>query len=429
MKYLYLKFWPSLILIFCSLWFVSFERIKENPRAVIWSDSEGYYKYLPGIFILKDFHKLDAGSVLPYFNQKGEYVDKYTCGVAYLEAPFFLIAYFLDNHKNSSSEPFYYSSIYSKSIAFGGVLFGFLGLLLMADNLQRRFNAKIAILCTALIFFGTNLFHYITKEMGTSHVYSFFLFNLLISLSNKFVKKPNFIFSSGIGLVLGIISLIRPTNLIVALLLISYNSFSFFELKKRILFYFDNIKQILIIFIFLILAWIPQILYWKEMTGKYFYYSYQEEGFKYWKNPKILEVLFDIQNGLFLYSPLYLIPILVITFSSYRKYWESKIMLFIFIFITYLFSSWWAWWFGGAFGHRCYVEYTAIFVIPLGYFINYIISNFNSISKQITFIGLLVLCFYSVRLSYLYTSIGGPWDGADWHWNLEKYFWILRNVF
>ena len=71
-------------------------RIRPNPRAVIWSDAEGYYKYLPGLFILKDFHKLDAGSVWPYYNDKGEYVNKYTCGVAYFQLPFFFIGHGLN---------------------------------------------------------------------------------------------------------------------------------------------------------------------------------------------------------------------------------------------------------------------------------------------------------------------------------------------
>ena len=43
------------------------------------------------------------------------------------------------------------------------------------------------------------------------------------------------------------------------------------------------------------------------MTGHWLYYSYTEEGFKYWNEPKIAAVLFDVQNGLFLYSPLVLL--------------------------------------------------------------------------------------------------------------------------
>ena len=78
------------MLFYALLLIVSLNRVAPGPRSVIWSDAEGYYKYLPGLFILRDFHKLDAGSVWPYYNDQGEFVNKYTCGVAYFQLPFFL---------------------------------------------------------------------------------------------------------------------------------------------------------------------------------------------------------------------------------------------------------------------------------------------------------------------------------------------------
>ncbi len=417
------------MILFGVLCFFSFQRIKDNPRSVIWSDSEGYYKYLPGLFILKDFHKLDAGSVFPYYNQKGEYVDKYTCGVAYLEAPFFLLTHVLSNHNIDSVEPYYYSRSYALGIALGGVTYGFLGLLLTVYNLRRRYNIRISVVSTILIFLGTNLYHYVTKEMGTSHVYSFFLFSLFILLIDKFNRKPSFLSAAGMGLVIGIIGLIRPTNLIICFLPLFWDIITKDEFGKRLLFYRRNIKYLIVIVPFIALTFLPQLIYWREMTGNFIYYSYQDEGFKFWNNPKILEVLFDIQNGLFLYSPLYIVPVIILVLRSIKFNLESRFMLLLFIIITYIYASWWAWWFGGAFGHRCYVEFTAIFVFPLAYFINYLIENLTFYKKQFVFIFFGLLCFYSIRLSYLYTSIGGPWDGLDWRWNLDKYFWILHNFF
>ena len=92
------------IFLFCFLTslIVMYNRINSPGRIVIWSDSEGYYKYLPGLFILKNFHKVDAGSVGPYYNDKGEYVIKYTCAIAYFELPFFGIAHWLNKLKKGS---------------------------------------------------------------------------------------------------------------------------------------------------------------------------------------------------------------------------------------------------------------------------------------------------------------------------------------
>lgn len=112
-------------------------RINGNPRGVIWSDCEGYYLYLPGLFIIKDFHKLPPGSMWPYYNDHGEFVDKYSCGVAYFELPFFGIGHIISKLKGVDAND-YFSTIYSKAIAFGGILTSLCGLLLLHKTLIRE---------------------------------------------------------------------------------------------------------------------------------------------------------------------------------------------------------------------------------------------------------------------------------------------------
>jgi len=81
--------------------------------------------------------------------------------------------------------------------------------------------------------------------------------------------------------------------------------------------------------------------------------------------PKIPDVLFDVQNGLFLYSPLVLLMIVGIFLGLRKKNFQAPATLIIFSIATYMFASWWAWWFGGAFGPCCYVEYYALLAFPL----------------------------------------------------------------
>lgn len=288
---------------------------------------------------------------------------------------------------------------------------------------------KVAFWTVLSVFFGTNLFHYATKEMGMSHVYSFFLFALLIYQISKYFKKPSFLNSLFLGSIMGWIFLIRPTNIIVFLLVLLYEVYSIHDFRERIKFFIQSYKSVLLIVLSGFIILIPQLMYWKEMTGHWIYYSYTDEGFKYWNRPKIFAVLFDVQNGLFLYSPMVILMLIGIFYGLKHKKFHSPAMLLIFILATYIFASWWAWWFGGAFGHRSYVEYYAILAIPLAGLIQKVFSSPRLIVR-ISFQFLLILLMaYSVRLSYLYTSIGGPWDGADWRWNWEKYEWILSYFF
>ncbi|MCK4829144.1 hypothetical protein KA005_76180, partial [bacterium] len=48
----------------------------------------------------------------------------------------------------------------------------------------------------------------------------------------------------------------------------------------------------LMIFVFF-LVWVPQFFYWKEITGSYFYFSYQERAMFFFNDPEIINVLFS----------------------------------------------------------------------------------------------------------------------------------------
>ena len=353
---------------------VRIDRIRDSSRGILWSDGEGYYDYLPGLFILKDFHKLQPGSMWPYYNKHGEFVDKYTCGVSYFELPFFYIGYWISAQKGLDTHD-YLSTVYSKAIAFGGFLFSFLGLLLLYKILIGEYKETVVFWTLLSVYLGTNLFHYSTKVMGGSHTYSFFLFALLIYFIPVYFKNPRMINSLFIGIILGWIVLIRPTNAIVFLLFFLHDIYSFEALKDRCRFFITRKLSLLFIMLSGFAMIIPQLLYWKEMTDHWIYYSYTEEGFKYWNNPKIAAVLFDVQNGLFIYSPLVVVMIVGVFYGLKNRKFQSPAILLVFCLATYIFASWWAWWFGGAFGHRSYVEYYAILTIPLAGLIDKIFSS------------------------------------------------------
>lgn len=416
-----------LVLLFILMIPVMLSRINVNPRSVIWSDAEGYYQYLPALFIIKDVHKLPPGSVWPYYNDQGEYVDKYTCGIAIFEFPFFLAGYAL-SIVNGHDPLDYFNPVYCRSIAICGLLFAFLGLFLLRKVLLRMVDPVVAFWVVMSVFLGTNLFHYATREMSVAHVFNFFLFALFLYLIPSFLKKPDRTHSFILGAVLGWIVLIRPTNCIVGLLLLMYDVYSFRALRDRIRFLLAHARTIAWMVPGALIFFTPQMLYWKEMTGSWLYYSYTDEGFKYWNHPKIAAVLFDVQNGLFLYSPLVLLMMFGILLGLIKKNFQAPVMLLIFTVMTYVFASWWAWWFGGAFGHRCYVEYYALLAIPLAGLYQYASTILKPPYRCAFFSLVIYLMIFSVRLSYLYTSIGGPWDGPDWRWNWDKYSWVLSHL-
>src|SRR5690606_9620175 len=120
-------------------------------------------------------------------------------------------------------------------------------------------------------------------------------------------------------------------------------------------------------------------------------------------------------NGLFLYSPTALLVLAGVGLGLRKRARHSPAPILIFWFATYLFASWWAWWFGGAFGHRCYVEYYALLAIPLAGLLQGGFQARSALLRHALPVLLVALMIYSVRLSLLYTTVlGGPWDGPDW---------------
>ncbi|MCC7466356.1 MAG: hypothetical protein IT261_08815, partial [Saprospiraceae bacterium] len=182
--------------------------------------------------------------------------------------------------------------------------------------------------------------------------------------------------------------------------------------KDRWHFLIDNLKKIPVATLALLLVWFPQMWYWHSITGKWFYYSYDEEGFSNWHSPKILNVLFDVQNGLFVYSPILLMPVAGMFYGIWKGRREALGTFTLLAVLTYLFASWHTWSFGGAYGHRCYVEWMGFLSIPFCWFLQEIVSR-SSKAKWVVPGLILFLIYLSIGLTYLYQW---PWERPDWTW-------------
>ena len=423
---LYLIYIPILACVFLN---IALNRANHFPRThIIWSDTEGYYMYLPALFIIKDVHKVPSGSVLPQLNEKGEHVIKYTCGVAMMELPFFLIAKWYCQIKSCDWTD-YFNIHYVRAMALCGYFYGFLGLFFLAGALRRRFSEAITFWTILSVFLGTNLFHYMTRSMAMSHAYSFCLFAFIVWFTPVIYRKPTLLKAILLGLIMGLNILTRPTNAIILVFILLYDVYRVEELKVRLRFLLAHWPKIFVAVVASSMVFIPQLIYWYEMTGKVIRYSYENEGFIYWLKPKIAAVLFDTQNGLFLYSPMALLMVIGIIIGLKGKQYQGISLAVIFCVITYLFASWWAWWFGGAFGHRSYVEFYALFAIPLAGLYERVIQHKGFLLKIIMFLVSGFFMFYSVKMSMLHSYLPGPWDGADWRWNWEKIEWVWSYLF
>ncbi len=381
--------------------------------------------YLPAVFIYGDLHKVPERSMNNRKNAHGEVVIKYTCGTAFFILPFFMFAhgYAALFHLDPSG----FSPPYSYAVMVGTVFWAVLGLYLLHLLLMPYFSKRIVYATVLSICFGTNFFHYATMYMGMSHIFSFALVSAILLVSARFNKNADRKSAIVCALLLGWLVLIRPTNILVVAFLPFFQNNSLGEVKQRLLYYKANIKHIIIAFPFFFLPIIPQMAYWKEMLGTWIAYSYEGEGFTHWWQPRLAAVLFDTQNGLLLYAPILLFALAGLWLGKGDKRTSATGSMLVFSIATYTFASWWVWWFGAAFGHRCYIEYFPILAFPMAYTYSYIAQR-NSKPLLTTFsVVALVFIYYSTAMSFVFMRTG-IWDGPDWRWNYAKWGDQVRSI-
>jgi hypothetical protein len=368
-----------------------------ESEKIIGSDVNFYYEYLPATFIYDDLTLHFADSVplevrdhIWYVHKEGDVrLIKTTMGVAYFLAPSFFIANSLAPQLGYKANG--YSMPYRIAVLSAALLFSFLSLLVLRRTLKRFFKDWVVSLTLITLFVGTNLFVYTASEPGMSHLYGFFLFASFIELSILWYEKRSFWRSALLGFVVGLAVLVRPTNILFALFIILWDIRSVNDLILRAKVWLSSYQSILIILFAALIPWIPQLLYWKYITGHFLYFSYNENERFFFDHPQIIRGLFSYRKGWLLYTPVMSLSILgiLMLYKYYRQlFLASIIYLPISIYVAF---SWWCWWYGGSFGQRSMIESYALLAFPLAAFI----TSFDaSIVKRIGIFLLLSLFIY-----------------------------------
>ena len=362
-------------LIIASWYFIAFGK----DTYPFYGDAMGYYMYLPTTFIYHNFTSMER---LPektvHFDYlislhlekmrnespkspKGYIVDKYTYGVAALEMPFFLIAH---GYEKIAGRPATgYSFAYKAMLKCSALFYALFGLILVYKTLNFFFSKDYSLIGTTVIFIGSNLFWFTLYQAGMSHVPLFFLYALLLYTTILLHQRPKpFLFVLA-GFTAGLITLIRPTDVICLLIPLLYNVYNTETIKQKAALIKTNKKSILFAAIVFVLPMIPQMIYWKTVAGSYIYYSYENEHFN-WLQPRVWEGLFSFSNGWLAYSP-------VMVFSIIGILMYRKIKPFIFILLTllpiyiYVIYSWYCYNYINGLGSRPMLHMYPLLALPL----------------------------------------------------------------
>ncbi|MFQ3661414.1 MAG: hypothetical protein SNJ69_03355 [Chloroflexaceae bacterium] len=340
---------------------------------IIYSDGIGYYAYLPATFIERDLtfetmKRLYFEGAFPFqpYPSTGINLNKYPIGVAVMLLPFFLAAHAISALVGAPLTG--WAPIYQVAAGLGGLSYMVLGVALLRELLARHFSERVVVATLACIVFGTNLYHYGTFDPTMSHAYSFFLITALLLATPWWYERPTIARSALLGVVAGLIVLTRNLNVLFLVTIPLYGLRSRADVTARLRFFWSNLLPLAMMALVAALLLLPQLAYWRFATGSWLIYSYQGEGFNF-AQPRLLEVLFSVQKGLFFWSPLLLLA--VAGFWGLRRFAPAYLapVLVALPLHTYLVASWHSWQFGWSYGHRAFTDTMAFFALGLAAFL------------------------------------------------------------
>lgn len=376
--------WVRYLFMLVSIWtfFNIHEYTVNDKNNLIRHDKFAYYIYLPAVFIYHDLQYQFIGHypepTPPIENwatraPNGVWVNKVTMGMAIMYSPFFGIAH--AQTLLTGNYPATGLSLYYRFWAtLGALLYSWLAIWLLGRLLRRWFSDGVTALTLMGIGFGTNYFYYTTSEGMMSHSFSFLLFTVAIWLTIRVYEAPvwrNFVL---LGLTLGLITLIRPTNALLGLIPVLYGVTNAQTLRERMQWAANHWPKIAVAAVLIVAVLFPQLLLWKITTGSWLFSSYGNESFHF-DNPQILNGLFSYRKGWYVYTPLMLFATIGIAgLYRYARAWLLPVALYT-VLNVYIALSWWSWWYGGGFGLRAFVDFYPLMALGLASFIAYLLSG------------------------------------------------------
>lgn len=359
-----------MILIFIMIFNFS-NKIWLTDDKIIYSDVNSYYAYLPALFIHHDisleFIKEDVNKHTKHFwplpTATGKNAILTSMGMAYLYLPFFIIAHIVTPFLGYEADGF--SIPYKVAIVIGCWVYLAIGLYFLRKFLENYFKQIVIAITSIAIVIGTNLLYYTTLDAGMSHTYSFTLFAIFLFLTVRWYKNPGLLNTSYIGMVLGLISLVRPSNIIILALIIFWGITTWAGLLERVKFFIGKYYLIILMVFFFFLVWAPQFLYWKYISGSFLFNTYGTVGARfYFDDPEITNTLFSYRKGWLIYTPIMTLALIGIGFL-YQRIRQAFFPILIFTLLNiWVIASWWCWWYGGSYGQRTFIESYAILALP-----------------------------------------------------------------
>ena len=219
----------------------------QQPETVIAWDVISYYAYLPATFIEHDYTLSFVLTDTAYFHHywpevtdDGTCIIKTTMGLSLLYLPFFLVAHALAPHLGYIADGF--SPPYAMALIIACIFWVIIGCVFLRRVLLKHFSEGITTIVMAVTVVATNLYWYSTYEAPYSHGFNFAIICIFLWQTIRWHKHPTPINTLAVGLNIGLISLIRPSNVLVLIYFLLYKVTSWKTVGEKVQFYLQHYR-------------------------------------------------------------------------------------------------------------------------------------------------------------------------------------------
>ncbi|CAH1000217.1 hypothetical protein LEM8419_01365 [Neolewinella maritima] len=400
--------------------------------ATISYDVSGYYMYLPAVFIYHDLrelrflpelvakYRMSEAADQAFTTPEGHRVLKYSAGMAIMYAPFFALAHgFAVLSSAYPADGF--SLPYQVALSLASLLISFAGLYALLTLLRRYYSESVCAVTLLIITFATNYLNYSALDGALSHNYLFTLYACLLLACDRLYRDPEnpptrtFVL---IGLLVGMMALIRPTEILAASIPLLWSlRLTPSGVVQRAKFFTQNSLRIAMAVLICLAIGSIQLLYWKYAAGHWLVYSYQEQGFD-WSTPHLTEGILSYRAGWLTYTPVMwfaLLGFLPLGFRRQGTFAASLLHTLAFIYVAF---SWSVWWYGGSLGQRTMVQLYPVLAFPLAAMVSWV--SHRPLWLSTAFAALCLLCT-AHNLWFTHQAHRGGLFVAEWM--NKPYYW------
>lgn len=378
------------------------------------TDSNLYYVYLRSLFFDGDLHFTNdymhmGGPVYSMNHQTGYWINPFSVGCSILWFPFFLTGHIYAKAIGLPADG-YAEFPYGISINLAGLIFAWIGLILLVSVLQKLFNDKVAVATALVLWFGTPLTFYTNQQPNLDTSVSFFAGSLFLYFVFLLREKATTQRWIGIGISAGTAMLVRPQNVILliipAFLVLKLSIKAIKEKNKKS---FSQITRgVSLLVLFTAVTFIPQMMTWQIMYNSPLTIP-QGKNWMEWNNPKIIQILFSTNHGLFAWTPILLFGFLGILLFFRKDKWASPAMAVAFLAMVYINSVPNDWWGGFAFGGRRFASTFPILGIGMAALLKPLFDK--RILRYLAVIVLLCVIIWNISLISIFSDKTIPHQG------------------